>query len=144
MLIVSSAGVVSCGRFGSWLDDRSDGEFNGACVTDGQASPRSGSGYLRGCRCERITGATAAALAIPAEFVEKDFWVVELLRSLFHPSAVSADVTIVFKGGTSLSKGFGLTQRFSEDGVRADALLEDGEASGVGDAGIHVLTGSSR
>ena len=33
-----------------------------------------------------LTAATADALAIPAEFVEKDFWVVELLRSLFNDS----------------------------------------------------------
>ena len=76
-----------------------------------------------------LTAATADALAIPAEFVEKDFWVVELLRSLFQPSAVSADVTIVFKGGTSLSKGFGLTQRFSED---VDILMVPAEGIGSG------------
>lgn len=62
-----------------------------------------------------LTAATAEAFAIPAEFVEKDFWVVELLRSLFPLANVIADLSIVFKGGTSLSKGFGLTQRFSED-----------------------------
>jgi predicted nucleotidyltransferase component of viral defense system len=85
-----------------------------------------------------LTAATADALAIPAEFVEKDFWVVELLRSLFQPSDVSADVTIVFKGGTSLSKGFGLTQRFSED-------VDSHDGNRVGDrlAGLTPkLTGS--
>lgn len=72
-----------------------------------------------------LTAATADALAIPTEFVEKDFWVVELLRSLFQPSTVSADVTIALKGGTSLSKGFGLIQRFSED---VDILVVPAEA----------------
>ena len=74
-----------------------------------------------------LTAATADALAIPAEFVEKDFWVVELLRSLFLPRNFSADVTIIFKGGTSLSKGFGLTQRFSED---VDILVVPAEGIG--------------
>jgi hypothetical protein len=44
---------------------------------------------------------------------EKDFWVCWMLRALFelgpdHPS-------MVFKGGTSLSKAYGLIERFSED-----------------------------
>jgi len=45
--------------------------------------------------------------------VEKDFWVVKLLQLLF----VEKDFLKhhVFKGGTSLSKCFGLIQRFSED-----------------------------
>lgn len=44
--------------------------------------------------------------------VEKDWWVVKALASVFDTSAASA---LVFKGGTSLSKGWGLIQRFSED-----------------------------
>lgn len=45
--------------------------------------------------------------------IEKDFWLVKLLQLLF-----SNNIFIkhhVFKGGTSLSKCFGLIQRFSED-----------------------------
>jgi hypothetical protein len=49
---------------------------------------------------------------IPASFVEKDFWVVELLRSVAQPSVGG---TLIFKGGTSLSKAYELIQRFSED-----------------------------
>lgn len=45
--------------------------------------------------------------------VEKDFWVCYALDHLFHRSAFAGSV--VFKGGTSLSKAFGLIQRFSED-----------------------------
>jgi hypothetical protein len=44
--------------------------------------------------------------------VEKDFWVCWLLGILFQSSFRDA---IVFKGGTSLSKVFGVINRFSED-----------------------------
>ena len=44
--------------------------------------------------------------------LEKDFWVCWLLGILFEsPFAAS----LVFKGGTSLSKVFGVIERFSED-----------------------------
>lgn len=46
------------------------------------------------------------------EFVEKDFWITELLRSVIKPVD---DAYVVFKGGTSLSKAFHLIERFSED-----------------------------
>ena len=46
--------------------------------------------------------------------VEKDFWVTEVLRGVARCSA-DTGVSAVFKGGTSLSKAFGLIQRFSED-----------------------------
>lgn len=49
---------------------------------------------------------------IPQAQVEKDFWVVELLRSV---SKSLGDGRVVFKGGTSLSKAYGLVERFSED-----------------------------
>jgi len=51
--------------------------------------------------------------------VEKDFWVVWVLDKLFR-SELLAD-KIIFKGGTSLSKVFGLIRRFSED---IDLILE--------------------
>lgn len=44
--------------------------------------------------------------------VEKDYWVSMVLRAIF--SLPYAD-SLVFKGGTSLSKGWGLIERFSED-----------------------------
>ena len=64
-----------------------------------------------------LVGAAADALGLPAEFVEKDYWITELLRSV---AAGIGDAHVVFKGGTSLSKGYGLIQRFSED---VDILL---------------------
>ncbi len=56
--------------------------------------------------------ATAAQLHIPEIFIEKDYWVTYALHSIFH--APIGDET-VFKGGTALSKCFGLIDRFSED-----------------------------
>ena len=43
--------------------------------------------------------------------IEKDYYVTEALRIL----AVTAPDKIIFKGGTSLAKGWNLIQRFSED-----------------------------
>lgn len=45
--------------------------------------------------------------------VEKDFWVCWTLDYLFRESNFRD--SFAFKGGTSLSKGFGLIERFSED-----------------------------
>jgi hypothetical protein len=44
--------------------------------------------------------------------LEKDFWVCWLLGVLFETEFAGS---LVFKGGTSLSKVFGITDRFSED-----------------------------
>src|SRR6266545_1522675 len=43
--------------------------------------------------------------------IEKDYYVTETLRII----AAAAGDKIIFKGGTSLSKGWNLIQRFSED-----------------------------
>lgn len=56
---------------------------------------------------------TAAALRVHPAIAEKDFWVCWILDYLFHDSAWKAH--LAFKGGTSLSKAFGLIERFSED-----------------------------
>ncbi|WP_203296583.1 nucleotidyl transferase AbiEii/AbiGii toxin family protein [Luteirhabdus pelagi] len=49
---------------------------------------------------------------LPAFAVEKDWWVTEMLRIVFSLPYAEA---FVFKGGTSLSKGYDLINRFSED-----------------------------
>lgn len=55
----------------------------------------------------------AARRNISAVLVEKDFWVSWTLAVLFaHPEFRDQ---LVFKGGTSLSKVFGVIERFSED-----------------------------
>jgi hypothetical protein len=51
-------------------------------------------------------------LLVPA-IVEIDFWVCYMLDYLFHNCSYAEH--FVFKGGTSLSKGYGLIDRFSED-----------------------------
>ena len=56
---------------------------------------------------------TAEKLEIHPAIVEKDFWVCFMLDYLFHRSAWKSN--IAFKGGTSLSKSYGLIERFSED-----------------------------
>jgi len=48
----------------------------------------------------------------PAYLLEKDVWVVWTLRTLF---AAPVGDSLVFKGGTSLSKAYGVIRRFSED-----------------------------
>lgn len=55
---------------------------------------------------------TAARVHLPVNAIEKDFWVTEMLQHLF--TLPYAD-KMVFKGGTSLSKVWGLIRRFSED-----------------------------
>ncbi len=53
----------------------------------------------------------ARELQLAAEFVEKDYWVTQVLRALHKHYGG----WFVFKGGTSLSKGYNLIDRFSED-----------------------------
>src|SRR5580698_5686770 len=49
---------------------------------------------------------------VSAVILEKDFWVCWLLAILFNSEFAGS---LVFKGGTSLSKVFGVIERFSED-----------------------------
>lgn len=53
-------------------------------------------------------------LGIDPSFIEKDWYAVQLLV-LISSLQGSKDVKMVFSGGTSLSKGYGLIKRFSED-----------------------------
>src|SRR3546814_41920 len=56
---------------------------------------------------------TAQRLGTTPQNVEKDFWVCWTLDALFN--GLPDGPRLLFKGGTSLSKGFGLIKRFSED-----------------------------
>jgi len=56
---------------------------------------------------------TAEKMKMHPAIIEKDFWVVALLDYLFHICPWQHAFT--FKGGTSLSKGYQLINRFSED-----------------------------
>jgi len=57
-----------------------------------------------------LLGIVSRETGIAAALVEKDYWVTHTLWAL-HQTGLE----IWFKGGTSLSKGFKLIQRFSED-----------------------------
>ena len=69
-------------------------------------------------RAELIQEASALR-AMPVEIMEKDFWVCWVLNRLFRTPDMARK--ILFKGGTSLSKVFGLIERFSED---VDLILD--------------------
>jgi len=55
---------------------------------------------------------SANTLNIRPEFIEKDYWLTRALQRLAQNPNVDK---VVFKGGTSLSKAYRLTNRFSED-----------------------------
>jgi hypothetical protein len=61
-----------------------------------------------------LFAATARRIGTTEQNVEKDFWVCWTLDALFHRLPAGGP-RLLFKGGTSLSKAFGLISRFSED-----------------------------
>lgn len=72
---------------------------------------------------QQLLGIVARETGIAAALIEKDYWVTHTLWAL-HGTGLE----IWFKGGTSLSKGFGLIQRFSED---LDLMIQHGSAAGL-------------
>lgn len=73
-------------------------------------------------------GEAAIELAVDPSFVEKDWYAVQALESVVNHS--SGHVPAIFSGGTSLSKGHGLIQRFSEDldfVISSDQMLNRSE-----------------
>jgi Nucleotidyl transferase AbiEii toxin, Type IV TA system len=68
----------------------------------------------------RTLDAAAERLGISPTAVEKDYWVSQVLRVLGRDFGDD----FIFKGGTSLSKGYRLVERFSED---IDVLVLPGE-----------------
>lgn len=61
---------------------------------------------------DTLMEAVQAATGIDAAFVEKDYWLTSVLWEL---SRSPHQAMTVFKGGTSLSKAYGIIERFSED-----------------------------
>lgn len=55
--------------------------------------------------------AAAAENDLSEQFVEKDYWITQILEVVARTLPERA----IFKGGTSLSKGWGMLDRFSED-----------------------------
>ena len=68
---------------------------------------------------------TAQQLNLPAVYIEKDYWVTFVLHTIFHNSIGKETI---FKGGTALSKCFGLVNRFSED-IDLVVLRRKGESN---------------
>ena len=64
-------------------------------------------------RQRRLCEAAGDIIGLDASSIEKDFWVCWTLRELFNLPESGTGLT--FKGGTSLSKGWKLIERFSED-----------------------------
>ena len=54
----------------------------------------------------------AEGTTLPPQAIEKDWWVTKVLQSI---RSLEYRNSVQFKGGTSLSKGWGLISRFSED-----------------------------
>jgi Nucleotidyl transferase AbiEii toxin, Type IV TA system len=73
--------------------------------------------------------------------IEKDFWVCWTLDALFN-ELEAAGPRLLFKGGTSLSKGYGLIERFSED-IDITVFREDiGQPATVEE--LEALSGKKR
>lgn len=84
---------------------------------------------------------TAARLGTAVQNVEKDFWVCWTLDVLFNGMDAGSP-RLLFKGGTSLSKAFGLILRFSED-IDITVFREDiGQA--VDPVALDALSGKQR
>jgi hypothetical protein len=61
----------------------------------------------------RLFAETSRQIGLPSSSAaEKDWWVVHTLSVIFSMDCANA---LIFKGGTSLSKGWNVIQRFSED-----------------------------
>lgn len=85
--------------------------------------------------------ATSQRLGTTPRNVEKDFWVCWTLDALFNGRAAGSP-RMLFKGGTSLSKGFGLIRRFSED-IDVTLFRDDiGEPASI--AELQAMTGRKR
>ena len=71
-------------------------------------------GWLKLTEEQRRTSIAQAAIntGITAKAIEKDWWVTLTLKALFESPYAKF---FIFKGGTSLSKGWKLIERFSED-----------------------------
>jgi hypothetical protein len=72
---------------------------------------------------QELVSIVARNLGRTRGLVEKDYWVTHTLWALHD-----AGFDVWFKGGTSLSKGFGLITRFSED---LDLKIEPGNVPGI-------------
>lgn len=83
----------------------------------------------------------SARLGTAVQNIEKDFWVCWTLDALFNGLEASGP-RLLFKGGTSLSKAFGLIARFSED-IDITVFRDDlGQSAEISD--LDALSGKKR
>ena len=73
---------------------------------------------------EQAIRATAQQKKLLEIYIEKDYWVTFALFTIFN-DAIGKEA--VFKGGTALSKSYGLIERFSED-IDLVVLKHEGES----------------
>jgi hypothetical protein len=86
-------------------------------------------------RLEALNAAASSSGRLP-HLLEKDIWVVWSLRHLFDGPHAGH---LVFKGGTSLSKAYGVIRRFSEDvDLTYDIRVIAGDLVGDADAPLPV------
>lgn len=74
-----------------------------------------------------LVARTSEGRDIQPGWIEKDFWVTEVIRSVARTQV--ADATLILKGGTSLLKAHSLIERMSED---VDVLLAYSKSPGRG------------
>jgi len=80
---------------------------------------------------------TSQQMNIPEIYIEKDYWVTFALHTIFrHPIGKET----IFKGGTALSKCFGLIERFSED-IDLVVRRNEGESNNQLTNKIRKITG---
>jgi predicted nucleotidyltransferase component of viral defense system len=84
---------------------------------------------------------TANRLGAPVANIEKDFWVCWTLDALCH-QLPNGQPRLLFKGGTSLSKAYGLIERFSED-IDVTVFRDDLDAA-ASVAELEVLSNKKR
>lgn len=83
----------------------------------------------------------SARLGTAVQNIEKDFWVCWTLDALFN-GLETGGPRLLFKGGTSLSKAFGLISRFSED-IDITVFRDDlGQGAEIAD--LAALSGKKR
>lgn len=88
-----------------------------------------------------LFASTARRIGTTEQNVEKDFWVCWTLDALFHGRRPDSP-RLLFKGGTSLSKAFGIINRFSED-IDITVFRQDlGEPISIDD--LEKLSGKKR
>ena len=88
-----------------------------------------------------LFASTARRLGTTEQNIEKDFWVCWTLDALFRRLPPSGP-RLLFKGGTSLSKAFGLINRFSEN-IDITVFRSDlGESASLDE--LEALSGKKR